>query len=84
MSDYRSSADQDCISSAYLRQLQPQMLRLRLHLQPLRQLLLLAFHLAGMQACLGLFLEGLPLVGPFSCPMLGQAGVLLSAQRVNR
>lgn len=62
-----------------------------LHLTPvtdpawhLLQLLLLAFHLAGMQACLGLFLEGLSLVAPFSCPMLGQAGVCLSAQGVSR
>lgn len=48
----------------------------------LLQQLPLASHLAGMQACQGLFPEGLFLVAP--SPMLGQAGVLLSAQQVNR
>lgn len=69
----------------------PVLLTPSLHLTPvtdpawhLLQLLLLAFHLAGMQACLGLFLEGLFLVAPSSCPMLGQAGVRLSARGVSR
>lgn len=50
----------------------------------LQQLLLLDSPLAGMQACLGQFPEGLFLVVLCSPPMQGQAGALLSAQLVPR
>ena len=50
----------------------------------LLQQLLLAFRQAGMEACLGLFPEGLFLVALCSLPMLGQAEGLLSAQQGNR
>ena len=50
----------------------------------LLQQLLLASRQAGMQACLGLFPEGLFLAAQCSLPTLGQAGELLSVQQGNR